>query len=302
MFNIIRKIIYTPIVNLFLRNFLKIFKCCIPKSLKIPVSGKIKIRLDDHNSFVMVTNQTNYLTKQVFWGGIQNYEYQIIRIFMNLVTELDCFMDVGSNIGYYSLVAAKLNSRITVYAFEPLPSAFLFLQKNIEMNELHNVKAFQLALSNKEGEIDFYATKMQKALYLKHHISGTSNLARPKDSYSEVIKVKSKTVDQFVEENSLKKVDLIKLDTEGTENLILEGAKSVIKRDKPIIISELLPGKIEKDLESFYKDNNYLFLASKKEGLFPIRSLIGYSGRKEDFFFVHESKKEILQSFIISLL
>jgi FkbM family methyltransferase len=300
MFNLVRRIIYTPKINFILRHVLKLFNGCLPKNLKIPVSGKIRIRLNDHNSFVMMTNQTNYLTKQVFWGGIQNYEYQVVRIFKNIITDLDCFMDVGSNLGYYSLIAATLNPKIDVYAFEPLPSAFLFLQNNIRLNKLNNVKAYQLALSNKEGEIDFYATKMPKALYLKHHISGTSNLATPKDSYSEIIKVNSQTLDHFADENLLKKVDLIKLDTEGTENVVLEGAKGIIERDKPIVISELLPGKIEHELEMFYKNQDYLFFASKNDGLIQINSLIGYSEKKEDLFFVHESKKRKLNPFLFT--
>ena len=295
---LIRKIIYTPAINYFLRSFLKPFRSYLPSNLKIPVSGTIKINLVDNKSILITTNQTNYLTKKVFWGGIEDYEFPTVRVFIKLIQEMNCFMDIGSNIGYYSLIAAKLNPCITIYAFEPLPSAYLFLQKNITLNQPGNIKPYRIALSDKEGEVEFFATKMPKALYLKHHISGTSNLARAKDSYAETIKVNTQTLDSFATEHSIQKVDLLKLDTEGTENVILDGGRELIARDKPIIISEVLPGKIERELDNFYQKNDYLYYVAKPEGLKLVDSLSRYSKSKEDFFFIHESKKGVLSPFI----
>ncbi|MBN1561073.1 FkbM family methyltransferase [candidate division KSB1 bacterium] len=246
----------------------------------------------------MATNQTNYLTKKVFWGGIEDYEFPTVSVFMKLIQDMNCFMDIGANIGYYSLMAARLVPHITVYAFEPLPSAFLFLQKNIQLNKLDNIKPCRLALAEKAGEAEFFATKMPKAMYLKHHISGTSNLARAKDGYAETIKVSTQTLDNFVTEHAIRSVDLLKLDTEGTEHLILDGGRELIAHDKPIIISEVLPGKIEKELDDFYWENNYLYYVAKPGGLIKVDSLSGYSNAKEDFFFVHQSKKSRLNPYI----
>jgi FkbM family methyltransferase len=298
MMPLIRRIIYHPVINFLLRNILKPFRSCLPPGCKIPVSGTIKIKLTDDQFILMATNQTNYLTKKVFWGGIEDYEYPTVSIFLKLIQDMDCFMDIGSNIGYYSLMAARLNPRIIVYAFEPLPSAFLFLQKNIQLNRLDNIKPFRIALSDKTEKAEFFATKMPKALYLKHHISGTSNLARAKDSYAEKIKVNTQTLDSFIQQHAIRSVDLLKLDTEGTENLILKGGRELIADQKPIIISEVLPGKIEKELDDFYRTNNYQYYAAKPDGLVAIDSLSGYSNAKEDFFFVHKSKKSALDPYI----
>lgn len=298
MMRLVRRIIYTPFINFLIRNCLKPFSLHLPPSLKIPVAGIIKIGLIDNKSILMATNQTNYLTKKVFWGGIEDYEFAVMRVFLKLIPEITCFLDIGSNIGYYSLIAAKLNPGMTVYAFEPLPSANLFLQKNINLNQLNNIRQYQIALSDRDGEEKFFATKMSKALYLKHHISGTSNLAQAKDNHTEVIIVRTQTLDNFIRENSIHKVDLLKLDTEGTENMILEGGKELILREKPVIISELLPRKIERELETFYRQNNYLFYVATPDGLRRVNSLNGYSMTKEDFFFVHESKKRMLVHFI----
>ncbi|MBN1464394.1 FkbM family methyltransferase [candidate division KSB1 bacterium] len=270
----------------------------MPASCRIPVSGTIKIKLKGDQFILMTTNQTNYLTKKVFWGGIEDYEYPTVSVFLELIQDMNCFMDIGANIGYYSLMAARLNPRITVHAFEPLPSAFLFLQKNIELNQLNNITAYRLALSDRAGEAEFFATKMAKAMYLEHHISGTSNLARAKDSFSEAIKVNTQTLDSFVKDYSIRAVDLLKLDTEGTENLILNGGRELIAEKKPIIISEILPGKIENELDEFYRENNYLYYAAKPEGLIAVDSLSGYSNAKEDFFFIHRSQKSRLNPFI----
>lgn len=297
---LVRKFVYRPSNNKVIRSVLKPFKPIIPKSLRIPVSGTIKIDTEVNGEIYLRTNQTNFLTKDVFWNGIQGYEFPTIKIFMKIIRNKSTFIDVGANIGYYSLIAAKVNPEIKVWAFEPMPSAFLFLKENISLNKMSdNITPVELAVAADKGEAEFFVTKNPKALYLDHHIGGSSTTARAKDEYSKTINVKLESLDNFVKDNQIKKVDLMKLDTEATEDQVLAGSSHIIERDRPIILCEVLPGRIEEKLESFYREHNYKFFLPEENGLKPLGSLKGHSGEK-DYYFVPEEKVDEVSEYIVT--
>src|SRR5207249_4175586 len=102
----------------------------------------------------LLTNETSYITKLFFWEGIENYEYT--SLFIRLINKFNSFADIGANIGYYSVLAGKLNDKMNIYAFEPSEAPYYFLKENIKLNQLKNVHIYKIALTNFKGEIDFY--------------------------------------------------------------------------------------------------------------------------------------------------
>ena len=84
---------------------------------------------------------------------------------------------------------------------------------------------------------------------------------------SEAISVPALTIDSFVTINNISKVDLIKIDTETTEHLVLEGAKNTLERDEPIIICEVLKVQANKLLHSILDGTNYKYFWISSEGL-----------------------------------
>src|ERR1051326_410213 len=112
--NLIYKVIYNPFINFFIRHSLKPFANILPDSLKLPVSGKINYKINNNDKLKLLTNETSYITKLFFWEGIENYEYT--PLFIKLIRKFDSFVDIGANIGYYSVLAGKLNNKMKIYA------------------------------------------------------------------------------------------------------------------------------------------------------------------------------------------
>jgi FkbM family methyltransferase len=132
-------------------------------------------------------------------------------------------IDVGSNIGitvHHFLPYAK-----KIYAIEPSPEHFAALSKNKEFNNWDKVEVFNLALADKDGEMEFHQSPKNRTtnqLIQGQQVSqGWYN--------EEVLKVKTQSIDHFFEENKIKHVDFMKFDPEGAEDLILrsDGFKKI---------------------------------------------------------------------------
>ncbi len=96
-------------------------------------------------------------------GGYENVETQL---FESHIKEGDVVLDLGANIGYFTLIAAKLvgvNGK--VYAFEPDPTNFSFLKRNVEINNYKNVVCEQKAVSNENGKLKLFLHKFQTGAY-----------------------------------------------------------------------------------------------------------------------------------------
>lgn len=296
--DLIYKIIYNNSLNFLLRNCNLLFYPLLPNKIKLPPSGILKLKTDS-GIIKVATNQTSYLTQLLFWNGYKKFEYS--EIFEKLSKKINLFIDVGSNIGYYSLLGAKSNPKMKVYAFEPALGPKFYLIKNIYINNLSdNISAIDLALSNTNGKIDFYEVQSLKYKYLKHNLAGEGNAGTKKTSRNFVKnQVEATTLNDFMKDYNINNVDLIKIDTEGTEIDILISGKEVIKKCQPIIICETLFNTIEGELESFFRELDYDFYNHCNKGLRKVSSL----KRKVDdgvrnCFFVPKSKFELIEEFI----
>lgn len=87
------------------------------------------------------------------------------------------------------------------------------------------------------------------------------------------VRVAQMTLDNFVEEFNTGQIDLIKLDTEATEHLVLDGAVSTIQKHRPIILCEILPGKVESEIQSRIDSFGYLAFKITDSGLIEVQDL-----------------------------
>jgi FkbM family methyltransferase len=143
------------------------------------------------------------------------------------------FIDVGANFGVYALVASKLvgaTGRVT--AFEPTAQSFAILQQNIELNHCANVSAFRVALTHSRGNA-----------WLYHGWDPVGNsLGMDPFCGDEGEEVQTDALDNLLEENGIDRVDVIKVDVEGAEELVLRGATKSLTRCRPVVIFEFNPG------------------------------------------------------------
>jgi len=264
--------------------------------LRLPPSGIIKIKIREGAHFKMATNQTSYVTNLLYWKGPDSFEYT--PIFKGLIPSCNVFIDIGANTGYYSLLAASINPSIKVHAFEPAQGPLHYLKNNTRLNNLEKqISVHPLALSIESGELSFYEVRNKKYTYLPYNLGGVGSLKE--DSAKAAYIVKTETLDHFILENSITGVDLIKIDTEGTENLILAGSEETIRKFHPVIICETLFNKIEDKLEAIMKSHGYLFFNHENGKLIKVDTIIrAKDNGVRDCFFVHPDKLGMIEKFI----
>jgi FkbM family methyltransferase len=143
-----------------------------------------------------------------------DYETQDSAMIMQLVQATDTVIDIGANMGWYSINIAKKYPSSSVHAFEPIPKTYSFLRKNTLLNEISNVKILNFGLSNEAKDITFY-------FYPEGGVNASSaNLSERADA--ELITCHVERLDDYVNQTSIN-VDFIKCDVEGAELFAFEG-------------------------------------------------------------------------------
>lgn len=296
--NLIYRIIYHPKINKLIRNINYVVAPILPSKIKIYPSGKIKIHFNEVGNIYFKTNQTSFLTRELFWKGPEKFEFT--SIFIKLIKKVDIFFDVGTNIGYYSILGGKFNSNLKVIAFEPSEGAMKYACENVKINDLESIiKVEPIALSNTTERLDFYNVTNPKFPTI-YNLSGEHNLSASKDkiNYTKT-KADGIMLDQYFDENGLEGVDLIKIDTEGSEYLILEGAQKVLDTYRPIVICETLFNVIEDKLEAIFIDRDYAFYNHTDTGLTKVSSIQRETDNGvRNCFFVPKEKITLIQEFI----
>lgn len=141
------------------------------------------------------------------------------------------FIDVGAHIGKYSIrLANRLKGRGTVIALEPEKSNFELLQTNVRLNQLDNMICLNMGAYSEATELTFYVMPTPGEMY---------NSLYKKSEDSKVEKIAVDTIDNMVNSLNINRVDLIKIDTEGAEQAVVEGALATISQHKPGIILEV---------------------------------------------------------------
>ncbi len=158
----------------------------------------------------------------------EDYEPELMY-FATCLTEGMVVVDGGANCGLYTVVAAKLvgNSGL-VLSFEPGAESFSVLERNVRLNRLGNVHALRLALS--DGE---------RTTHLYHHRGPNSYSLAPRAGTGLYEEVRTTTIDAMLARDGLDRVDVLKLDVEGAEELVLRGANTVLRESRPMIIFEV---------------------------------------------------------------
>lgn len=179
----------------------------------------------------------------------------------NRMREGFTFIDVGANIGAYSLfVAAKAGRGARILAVEPQPDVFARLAFNIAQNPFGTIKAVACALADKPGEL---------TLFIDPSNRGESSVRILSSTAGKAIKVPAMTLLSLVQGEGYERIDAIKLDVEGAEDLILEP----FLRDAPqslwpgFIIIEDSRERWQSDLPALLERSGYKFLGKTRMNL-----------------------------------
>lgn len=191
--------------------------------------------------------------------------------------------EIGSCEGEDSIRLRRRFPKAEIYTFEPLPKNIEKIKFNFKKYSAKNMKVYQLALSNKDGESTFYVSSGHPNDVLQtddwDYGNKSSSLLPPKEAkkvtswlkFDEKITVPTKRLDTFCKENSIRAVDFIFMDVQGAELMVLEGAGAALGRIGMIWMEvetvELYAKQpLKDDVEKFMAENNFKLLKEEFRG------------------------------------
>ncbi len=167
------------------------------------------------------------------WAGLGGERHEVSFILSVLDSGM-IFFDAGSNAGLFAISAAKKIGGKGVFAFEPCSSTYDLMRRNLLLNGLADVNVFQMALGDSVGEGVLQVNARGK--------DGLNTLGQATHPDSKVVgqeNVRVTTVDVFMKENNVPRVDVLKVDIEGAELMLFRGARNLLERpDAPLILYE----------------------------------------------------------------
>lgn len=216
------------------------------------------------------------------------YEKYHADLLFNLGKSSSHFLDIGANMGFYSIGLGLENPKLRIYAFEPQQGVLQSLERNIEINQLvDRVNVHNVGLSNEIGELKMYIPKFTG--------SGGGSFSNLHADEGEAREVTVQVIPLDQKYDGL--VDLIKIDVEGFELNVILGGINLIKQNKPTIVIELLRkwmkpfGHHPQDVVQILLNFGYQCYAIEKSSLRAIEE-IDEETEETNFIFVHPSKKE----------
>ncbi len=178
------------------------------------------------------------------------YEISVLKRFKALLPLYQVFIDVGANIGTYSLIAARYG--VKSIAFEPIPSNFCSLKKNIKLNNFDNlIQPLMFGLSEKKEQVDFNFDPLKP---------GASSI-HPHKRMGDIINVQLEEFDQLgLNEIEMAENILIKIDIEGMELNALKGMRKMLNQKKNICLIIETKHSGAKNIKKLIKEyGNYEF-------------------------------------------
>ena len=241
-----------------LREFLRVYPFGPGKSLagnaayRLFGFAEVKTRF----GMRMRVHPNEVLGRRILCTGF--WEPEITALFGELLSPGDVVLDIGANIGYFTLLASKLVRETgKVLAFEPQSSNRALLLENILLNGAQNVQVFAMGLADQNGEARLYRGTPRNP--------GLSSIRPAQNGPSERIELRRG--DEIISRDLWQRVRLIKMDIEGAELSALRGLFAVLATNAAInLLVEVTPSYLEE-------------MGDSEEGLLTFLRELGYAMR-----------------------
>jgi FkbM family methyltransferase len=179
---------------------------------------------------------------------------------MQLCSKSKVIFDIGANTGIYSLIAQTLNPDAEIYAFEPMERVFEKLKKNIALNNF-TIIPVRKAISDKDGMATIYPTNAEHT----YSVTVNKNLSSPETSVI-ATRIETVSLNSFIRETNISKIDLMKIDVETHEPEVLEGFLDYLSLFKPTFLIEVLNDEIGNKIYDIVKNLGYLYFNIDEKG------------------------------------
>jgi FkbM family methyltransferase len=236
---------------------------------------KKTIRQARINDYKILVDLKDGIGKQIY--GLKRYEKRYTDVLKKIIKNDWICADVGANIGYYSLLLAKLAPQGKVYAIEPNEELCGMIKASAALNDFKNIEVINQAVGNENAVKTFY-------------LSGDSGFSSLKniDSAQKNVQVRETKLDDLLD-----KVDFIKIDTEGTAKDVVLGMAGILKNSRPKAIQ--IEISLDDEIIGLFKSFNYRGYYIVKTGV--LGKINGQFPKNVDYYFISgEYEKDFLGS------
>jgi len=257
-------------------------------TLRVPTpTGTTEVRMRRRNG-------DDQVARGVGEGGLWGFEPPLPALFVELARRSHgAVVDVGANTGLYSLLAVAANPTVRVHAVEASPAVAAFLGENLAINRLlaRRVEVHRCAVSDQTGTATLYLPPPSGSTV------ETSASLDPtfKEEVASTVDVAAVTLDDLWESTGGSPVGLVKVDTEGTEHLVLRGAARLLERSRPVTVCEVLPRAATGELATWLSGAGYLDVRLRPDSL-VVSPAVAFDPDAWNHAFVPTERLESFQS------
>lgn len=216
----------------------------------LPGGSSVPVRLWEH------------VEAGIFWYGFPAEDLAAFEVLSAALPRDGVVLDIGANVGTFTLSLAARAQRGTVHGFEPAPATAARLRRNVEINGLENVVVNECAVADRTGVMGIWVpgARWKGNLYNTGMTSPYVGRGVPGWHRETVACIR---LDDYVAQQRLQRVDAIKIDVEGGELDVLEGARASIGRFRPLVVMEAnhaplhAAGRSVDTVLEFWRDNGY---------------------------------------------
>lgn len=227
------------------------------------IDGKTKI----------ILYKDSVLSKPIFEG----FEVDEIEFMQMFLKEGDTFIDIGANIGLFSLMASGIvGDSGKVICYEPSPTTFTRLQENISLNNFRNIEARNIGLSDTNGILKLNISESGYEAW--NTFAGNSQ-----DNYfQKAVEVNVSALDDELTGIDKSKISLLKIDVEGWEKFVLKGASRFFSDYSPVLMIEFTEantfsaGYLVQDIYDMLQEIGYSWISFREGKLFPAEKKLHY--------------------------
>jgi FkbM family methyltransferase len=231
-------------------------------SIVFPLSDTLKIKLFQQSAI-----------SELIYNGFEETEIQFLK---DTLKEGDYFLDIGANIGLFSLYAAeKVGPSGKVIAFEPAPDTFQKLSENVQINNFANVELHNLGVSDQVAKIPFFVSQNGYDAW-----NSFGNLTNKSQTIATEVDVKP--LDNLLSTIDVAKIKLVKIDVEGWEKFVLLGGEQFFRAQNPLVMMEFTEstcfevGYMVQELYDIMETYGYRWYELKNGKLIPHKKQIHY--------------------------
>ncbi len=202
----------------------------------------------------------------LFWNGPHAYDFATDRALTTLISQSKLFLDVGSNIGIYSVYAGVKFPQVKTIAFEPVPVIWEKNRAFHRANKLSDQITLNLALSDRDGVQKIFLPVFNTGIEEEQTATLNEKSWQAHAEKVEAIEIQCLTLDSFAAKNPLPAGPCcVKIDVEGFEAAVFRGGKKFLRERRPWIVCELLPCEEFDPVTRTKRNNNREVLAVIEE-------------------------------------